>query len=212
MEGFETNDPISLDAATEQTITFLLKSHIWFCEENLDKLILKKKCLWAKISFDNLPTDIAPIFWLPTTSFYSHINISLWFFEKLLRYLSSFSQISFWNLTILNAEKFRLMLRREKSVDRQRRIFNVVADSAGLTHNCQESISLILSLNHGSLAATSTDYDLNVQGCGYALTCENNEISETSRAEHIESLSPYSQIVTRLPQPLLEWCKIFNGF
>ena len=107
-------------------------------------------------------------------------------------------QISFHSLTILNAEKFRLILRRRKSVDRQR-IFNVVADSAGLTHNCQESISLILSLNHGSLAATSTDYDLNVQGCGYALTCENNEISETSRAEHIESLSPYSQIVTRLP-------------
>ena len=75
MEGFDINGPLFWNAASEQTNTFYLFNHVnHFVKTNLDKLMLKK-CLRAKISFDNLPTDIAPIFWLPTTSFYCHINI-----------------------------------------------------------------------------------------------------------------------------------------
>ena len=49
--------------------------------------MLKKRGLWAKLSFDNLPTDIAAIFRSATTSFYSSTatqyfaqNI-LWYFQ-----------------------------------------------------------------------------------------------------------------------------------
>ena len=37
--------------------------------------MLKKRGLWAKLSFDNLPTDIAAIFRSATTSFYSSTEL-----------------------------------------------------------------------------------------------------------------------------------------